>query len=402
MRLPLTPKTDSRDGVSDKDSRLTNALVEDGKVVARPGIQEYRSLSTAATGKGLVEFNGKLISAAGQAIYTEIDQVLYPSVKNASAIAYPFSKTTFHKGLFYVACSDATRRVFASADAVTWSEKTALATPATIKALGSSKTTLCAIYNNASSKASTKTSTDGGVTWTANDNCFSSTIALTSAAIHFNGHGFIAALYDEDVDETTMWSSSNGRNWSQGSGTFVFVTEMATGKGVTVAIDDNNGPSKYTTNNGKTWASCSGLGATQNPVSIAYGNGSFIAVSQDTGSPAPTGEYAVYASRDGITWKYVSSVAAASSGSLVHTGSGFLYQPGGTTTAYVGNGLSDWSTVTVVATSSGSNLTVGNNLVVQYTSDAGSTTGTVVMEVDNLSSIGTVAGDFFDFVESAT
>ncbi len=67
MRLPLASEIDSRDGVSDKDERLTNVLSEtdDGVTLAvvRPGLAAIATSSGA--GGGAVNFNDVLISVYG-------------------------------------------------------------------------------------------------------------------------------------------------------------------------------------------------------------------------------------------------------------------------------------------------------------------------------------------------
>ena len=67
MRLVLSPDIDSRNGVSDKDSRLTNSLAEmdDGEKMAviRPGLSTLATASGA--GRGMFNFNDVLISVYG-------------------------------------------------------------------------------------------------------------------------------------------------------------------------------------------------------------------------------------------------------------------------------------------------------------------------------------------------
>ena len=67
MRLPLASEIDSRDGVSDKDERLTNVLSETDEgvtlAVVRPGLATVATASGA--GGGAVNFNDVLISVYG-------------------------------------------------------------------------------------------------------------------------------------------------------------------------------------------------------------------------------------------------------------------------------------------------------------------------------------------------
>ena len=67
MRLPLASEIDSRDGVSDKDERLTNVLSETDEgvtlAVVRPGLATVATASGA--GGGAVNFNDVLITVFG-------------------------------------------------------------------------------------------------------------------------------------------------------------------------------------------------------------------------------------------------------------------------------------------------------------------------------------------------
>lgn len=66
MRIPLITDTDSRDGSSNKDERLTNVLVEiDAEKLAclRPGLNSISANS--GDGNGLECFDGTLISVFG-------------------------------------------------------------------------------------------------------------------------------------------------------------------------------------------------------------------------------------------------------------------------------------------------------------------------------------------------
>lgn len=66
MRIPLITDTDSRDGSSNKDERLTNVLVEiDSEKMAclRPGLNTISANS--GDGNGMECFDGTLISVFG-------------------------------------------------------------------------------------------------------------------------------------------------------------------------------------------------------------------------------------------------------------------------------------------------------------------------------------------------
>lgn len=68
MRLPLIPDISTKDGASNKNSRMFNVLAErraDGSGIAsvRPGLNQYATVS--GSGNGLVCFNGNLVSIFG-------------------------------------------------------------------------------------------------------------------------------------------------------------------------------------------------------------------------------------------------------------------------------------------------------------------------------------------------
>lgn len=67
MRLPVVESLSSRDGVVNKDARMTNALAEDDEgvtlAVMRPGLATIATASGA--GGGAVNFNDVLISVYG-------------------------------------------------------------------------------------------------------------------------------------------------------------------------------------------------------------------------------------------------------------------------------------------------------------------------------------------------
>lgn len=84
MRLPLVSELDSRDGESNKDSRLTNVLAEidSGSQVAtiRPALETMASMS--GNGNGLVAMNGVLVSVFGTTLGFGDDPVTVGTVLN--------------------------------------------------------------------------------------------------------------------------------------------------------------------------------------------------------------------------------------------------------------------------------------------------------------------------------
>lgn len=83
MRLPLIPNVESRDGTSNQDERLTNALIEVDDQGAygciRPGL--VTAATSSGNGNGLSIIDGVLISVFGTTVGrgmgpTTVDTVL--------------------------------------------------------------------------------------------------------------------------------------------------------------------------------------------------------------------------------------------------------------------------------------------------------------------------------------
>jgi len=76
MRLPVTPQLSTKDGISNKNARLTNTLKESGSTgdfgVVRPGLVE--AAASAGNGNGLVCFNGELVSIFGAELGAGIEE----------------------------------------------------------------------------------------------------------------------------------------------------------------------------------------------------------------------------------------------------------------------------------------------------------------------------------------
>jgi len=89
MRLPVTPQISTKDGVSNKNARLTNCLKESkkggDKTVVRPGL--VLDAQASGVGNGLVAFNGELVSVYGANLTAGLEEQaagFTPSYKNYS------------------------------------------------------------------------------------------------------------------------------------------------------------------------------------------------------------------------------------------------------------------------------------------------------------------------------
>lgn len=68
MRLPVTPRISTKNGVANQNGRLTNTLKEKDKAVLRPGLALVSDY--AGDGNGLIPFNGSLVRLFADTIYT--------------------------------------------------------------------------------------------------------------------------------------------------------------------------------------------------------------------------------------------------------------------------------------------------------------------------------------------
>lgn len=72
MKMPLVAAIDTRDGETNKDSRMTNVLLElDGDTplsTLRPGLD--LQLTSSGNAGGLTAFDGQLISVFGTTLYS--------------------------------------------------------------------------------------------------------------------------------------------------------------------------------------------------------------------------------------------------------------------------------------------------------------------------------------------
>ncbi len=76
MRLPITPQISTKDGISNKNARLTNCLKESkkggDKAVVRPGL--VLDAQASGVGNGLVVFNNELVSVYGATLGFGVDE----------------------------------------------------------------------------------------------------------------------------------------------------------------------------------------------------------------------------------------------------------------------------------------------------------------------------------------
>ena len=103
MRLPVVPQISTKDGVSNKNARLTNCLKESkksgDKAVVRPGL--VLDAQASGVGNGLVAFNGELVSVYGATLGAGLI-VTEASVIKQDVTSKPFGNSIVSFGSGYV------------------------------------------------------------------------------------------------------------------------------------------------------------------------------------------------------------------------------------------------------------------------------------------------------------
>jgi hypothetical protein len=106
MRLPVTPKFASRDGVSAKDARLTNALMEQRLqtpiACKRPALELAANPTVEAAGNGLVCFDGTLVGVVGGQLFGGYTTTTDVEMED-STTALPSSSSFARIGAYYYA-----------------------------------------------------------------------------------------------------------------------------------------------------------------------------------------------------------------------------------------------------------------------------------------------------------
>lgn len=161
MRLPVTPQLSTKDGISNKNARLTNCLKEvrqTGDLAqVRPGLEV--AATSVGNGNGLVCFDGELVSVFGATLRAAYEEVViweraFIGYKTYTDIIYENSLWlwVYNGGMSY------------SSDGVTWANCTGLSF-AYFEGVAFGNGVFCAVSTNMSSTGVAYTSNDG-ISWT--------------------------------------------------------------------------------------------------------------------------------------------------------------------------------------------------------------------------------------------
>ncbi len=219
MRLPITPQISTKDGVNNKNARLTNMLKESkatgDKAVIRPGL--VSAATTTGNGHGVVSFSGELVSIFGSTLRAApIASDPSASLASYTPIANLAIASIAHNGSLYVAVGASTATtetlVYTSTDGQTWTNRTLPATGTYLysgNVIWSGSFWLFSADDDDTGEVVAFKSSDG-ITWTAYGT--GGTAGVTDSAIGQGGGYFYCCV------DNAFFRSSDGQTWSYTSG----------------------------------------------------------------------------------------------------------------------------------------------------------------------------------------
>lgn len=399
MRIPLAGQISTKDGATNKNSRLYNVLAEDkkdGKVVAgvRPGLN--RLSDTSGNGNGIICFNGSLVNLFGTTIYRATASGFTISTEDASAIgATNTSYIVAYGAGVYVAAPygpiSNPLKFYKSTDGITWSlvdiTYTYSDTAWTNNLWNGSQFLIISDLHDHDDDEETPTvnyfakSSDGS-SWT-----FGQTTGLDDfdpTRLAWNG-----SVYCLCSTATLVATSSNGESWTASASPAIFASIASNGS-VFCALPSASSASCYTSSTGASWTART-MPATATWFDILYAGGKFYA-SATNGATA-------YSS-DGITWASGASLGAGS-WYLAHDGSRLVAiksASGSTSISISSDDGVTWSAATL-ANSGFWWRPIANGSEIVFTAFAGTASNKITIEAGgySLTSMGTVTNSQFDF-----
>jgi hypothetical protein len=174
-------------------------------------------------------------------------------------------------------------------------------------------------------------------------------VSQTWSAIEFGVDNFVA-FGDGSTDAAY---STNGINWNAVTVPYVFYRDVAYGTGTFVAVGYSSGVAAISKDDGLTWTSAS-LGTTSNWASVAFGNGKFIAVQNDSD--------VFVESSDGLTWIAGQLPSSEHWNRIAFGGNKFVIIGEQTNTSYVSNDSgTTWTAGTLPTSTNWDRLVFSNN-----------------------------------------
>lgn len=396
MRLPVVPNVSTKDGVSNKNARLTNCLKESkqskdayvwvrgqkqpappiDKAVIRPGL--VLDVAGSGVGNGLVSFNGDLISVYGSTLGILDSGAALPSW---SAQVLPNSGTWSAIGGgagIFVAVGGG--QCATSGDGVTWATGTMPAGDWCSPVWNGS--VFCTVPYGVPSNVSL-TSPDG-LNWTSHATLPTSDLWQ---AVSWNGTIFCAVCFDTDVVAT----STDGATWSAHSLPGGATALDIASNGTAFCVTSSSGATVST--DGSSWSAPVFLPAT----------GTYVTWNGSVFASVASGGY-VDTSPDGISWSAATATGAVGSPVFVSGGNDTLVVIGVDTVYAAWVSLDDgvsW-TRTALAVPTSFYVDVANNGSRFFVNSETGTVGAlgVASASYTILPLGTVASGLFDFAQS--
>lgn len=220
MRLPIQAPLTTRDGEENKDSRLTNMLVEQSEVGTMVGVRPglYQTATAVGNGHGLVAFNDEVISVygAGLGFVTRYPASMSVNTPIDINLSGQISDVVYGNGVFVAIASGAST---VSPDGVTWlsySLPTVAPYTNSFWRIAFNGTVFCAVSNSNVSPGpfvSTVTTSSDGQTWNTPvalpvNNLYIQSIASIEGVICIMARG-----PSPNLTTYTFTSSDNGVTW---------------------------------------------------------------------------------------------------------------------------------------------------------------------------------------------
>jgi len=417
MRLPVVPQISTKDGISNKNSRLTNALKETNKqgdkAVIRPGLT--LNATASGVGNGVVVFNDALVSVYGSTIGESRNKVVVGSWAATPEIdtGIIINEITYMNGVYVAAGGDVTTnagRLYSSVDAASWTLRLtgAVGNPFLGVTSGNGRFVAFKLISATTSKIATSTN---GTTWSLSD---APDIGGGMGNIVFDGTYFIMVT----GNDFHHFRSTDGITWTPISQCYIggiLTTGTHTAadpvtRRVFAVVEDNPGDfwAIVTNNHGASW-SVSTLTFPTTELRICAGNGIAIA----TTVPSAT-EIEIHLSKDGITYNSVAVIDVGDSTDFINSGR-LSFSNGVFCIVYGGGAFGTIAALGLYYTSADGvewtsyapfidtaefefqsiNPTPNGFIAASYQSKVATITA-----MGAVTTIGTVSGDHFDFAQS--
>lgn len=287
MRLPLISQLSTKDGISNKNARLTNVLKETAAqgtfAVVRPGLD--RLASTSGNGNGLVNFNESLISVYGATVgFNDINDAVdeQEAVSPVTTLINLWSAITLNEITVLIVGSTGSTGMLVSYNLVDWNAVSPVSSYGVSIAAGNG--VFCCMGDVTKSM----TSADG-INWTLGTQDFNGDSGTRRSLTFANGYFFCQSTTGPELP--IAYRSTDGLSWE--SITLPSFAFRFCGNGDVLCCVSWSGTSIYTSyDNGTTWATTTTF--VNSIRDVVFHKDRFVTVSNDG--------LDCFTSTDGITW----------------------------------------------------------------------------------------------------